>query len=236
MAYRRNYSRPVTALINHGPIEEDDTHKPWFDYVGHYGLGEDHVSELIRLMTENYVGSKKYPHRHFAPIHACRALGQIGDSGADLFIVTHLDDVENAKLIESVLVALAMLGPSSLKVLEQYFEWPQPSLESQILVAMGFRVFAEQNPHCRDECVAFLTKTLSLCAEHNPLLNGFLVYNLIELKATESAEVIERAFQKNRVDVDVSGRWPDVKVQLGLASSSEFAPDELMGAGERNSL
>ena len=54
------------------------------------------------------------------------------------------------------------------------------------------------------------------------MLNGFVVYNLIEFGATEAAEVIERAFEAKQVSEDVSGHWTDVQIQLGLARAGDL--------------
>ena len=233
MINRADYTHPISKLLDHGPIEGDaDETDQWFDYVGHYGFSRDDVPVLIRLAGESDAAGRKPTNESYAPIYACRALGQLGDAGADLYLANLIDDNSSDQLIENAIVALSMLGQGSLSVLKRRFEWLDISEHSQIEVVNAFLTFALWHPHCRDECVAFLSQILSNCSQHSAMLNGFVVYNLIELGATEAAEVIERAFEAKQVNEDVSGRWTDVQIQLGLARAGDFALKDLMYAGE----
>lgn len=233
MPKKNSYTRPVSRLLTHGPVTaKAKATEDWFDYVGHYGLTEVHLPGLIR-MTGGSDLSKRVPSHAYAPIHACRALGQIGDNGADLYLVQMVDDqLSRSELVENILVSLSMLGPSSLTVLERQFEYSEHEHEIQIALAAGFCVFAQQQPDYREQCVACLMRALANYAQQDPTLNGVLVYNLIELQAVEAAEMIEQAFRANAVDEAVSGFWADVQIQLGLAKASDFSPDALMYAGE----
>ena len=47
-------------------------------------------------------------------------------------------------------------------------------------------------------------------------LNSFLIYDLVELKAVEHIDLIEKAFASERVDKFVMGDFEDVQVELGL--------------------
>lgn len=69
----------------------------------------------------------------------------------------------------------------------------------------------------RETAVAAMVDTL---AKHEPdveMLNGALVGDLVfDLKATEAAEVIERAFAAGVVDPMSAGTWRKVRHELGV--------------------
>jgi hypothetical protein len=76
--------------------------------------------------------------------------------------------------------------------------------------------------------VAILSAELARHQTDLGSLNGFLVGDLLELAARESAETIERAFAANVVDPMVAGDWGDVRRELG-APSLGSAPDRSAG-------
>lgn len=223
----RSYSEAATRLLNHGPVT---TYEPdeWFNYVEHYQLGEMEVIELINIAAGTGVDWSDANQKE-APVHAVRALGQLGDSAADHFIVTLLDHVEYKTLTDSVLVALAMMGPRSLKALEHYFDFPDTSIGGQIVAADGFSIFAQYHPQHRDQCVQFLTQMLAEYETQEPGANASLVANLVKLRATESLGVIEQAFQQGWVEVGICDSWANIQIEFGLATAADFTEAELLG-------
>ena len=220
------YSPLVAQLLTHGPATLHTQPEDWFDYVGHYGLGEENLPELISLAGGVDIDSEK-PYQLDARVHACRALGQIGDPGADLFLVKLIDD-GNDLLTESVWFALSMLGLPGLKALEWYFNWTDTDMWGQVEAVHGISTFAQRHPQYRSRCVAFLTEALANGKQLDAMVNGFIVYDLVQLQAVESSATIEQAFDDGYVDEDVIGRWADVQVELGLASVADFEPGELL--------
>lgn len=235
MADQDDYPYPVSELLNHDSVETGaNGNGEWFDYVGHYGLSESDVPALISMTSQVDVDWQK-PQQWGAPIHACRALGQLGDTAADIYLVKLLDNDEDDFLVETVLVALSMLGPGSLKVLRQYFDWPDTDHWSQARAADGFVVFAQRHPEYRDECARLLSQALSDYPHHTPDLNGSLICNLVQLQATEFAAQIEQVFLSGRVEEGLTGTWPEVKAELGLANEADLSsaerPDMAVQAG-----
>jgi hypothetical protein len=69
----------------------------------------------------------------------------------------------------------------------------------------------------RDHVVGVLADQL---AKHEPSVysfNAFLIGYLADLKSSESAEVIERAFAAGLVDESVCGDWTTIRQELGVA-------------------
>ena len=230
MLDQEHISQAISRLLCHGPVTAEAM-EPWFDYVGHYGLTVSDIPDLVSLSQGAHSNQPLLSDDEVA-IHACRALGQLGDAQATTALVQRLDANGDDRLIENALVALSLLGPKGLDALKRFLVEPENSVWSRIEAAAGCRIFAQRNPPFREECVSFLSDALAEGTPQAAMLNGFIVFNLIELKATEAAEVISQAFQADCVDEDVSGRWPDVQIQLGLAKVTDFEPDALMYAGE----
>lgn len=111
MIDRADYPHPVSELLDHGPVTVSaaETDK-WFDYVGHYGLGEMDMPLLIDLIYEDGTVNPKYPYERYAPTHACRALGQLGDMAAGSDLVQLLDDDENDRSSRVLLSRLPCWG------------------------------------------------------------------------------------------------------------------------------
>lgn len=234
MIDRSYYPHPVDKLISRGPIKGMPFEpEQWFDYVGHYGLGEIDVPSLIDLAAEERRFSKKRLKEFYAPLHAVRALGQLGDMAADSYLVQLLDRYEDVDLAENVTVALTMVGPRALDLLIDYFNHPQTYPDSRSRAIEAIHLFAKRHPDQRDRCVQCLTDALANYQRHSALLNGFIVHYLIDLGATEAAAVISQAFAAGQVEEDITGSWAAVQVALGLAKESDFTSDELLGAGDR---
>jgi hypothetical protein len=75
---------------------------------------------------------------------------------------------------------------------------------------------ARQHPETRDECVAIITRQLERLDRGDTELNGFLVSELLDLKAEKAAPAIKQAFGARCVDESIVGRWEDVEWELGL--------------------
>lgn len=234
MINRKDYPHPVKQLITHGALEGGPFEpEQWFDYVGHYGLSEIDVPPLLTLMTEARRVNKKRAKEFYAPIHAVRALGQLGDMAADSGLTQRLDQHEDDDLVENVVAALTMVGPRALDRLKEYYYHPftHPDSRSRALEAIWF--YATRHPEQRDPCVQLLMQALESYRRQATWLNGFIVYYLTRLKATEAAALISQAFDAGQVQDDISGSWAAVQVALGLATEADFSPDELLSAEDR---
>ena len=52
--------------------------------------------------------------------------------------------------------------------------------------------------------------------------NGFLISDLVDLRATEALPVIEQAFAAGTVDEMIRGDWEDVQIEFGLKAEREM--------------
>ena len=86
---------------------------------------------------------------------------------------------------------------------------------SHITAACAYPKLVEFYPELREQVVQINTDLLEK-ANLGAMLNGFLVSNLIDLKATESINTIRQAIKLNLVDTGVAGDMEDVEIELGL--------------------
>ena len=72
-----------------------------------------------------------------------------------------------------------------------------------------------------------LTEALSQHKQQPAELNGSLVGRLLDLKALESVDVMEKAYKQGPMDEMVCGSWARVQIELGLATADDFTEEEL---------
>jgi hypothetical protein len=197
----------------------------WPDYLA-LGLGPEHIPDLIRLATDDamrWEADDDDP-ALWGPIHAWRALGQLHAGAAAEHLLgplRHIDDDDDDWAGEELPAVFGLIGPAAIPALATYLLDKEHGLWARVAAASGMRKIAERHPEARADCVAALTRALEPFADNDPALNGSLVSDLVDLKAVESAAVIERAFAAACVDETVMGDWEDAQVALGLKMARE---------------
>jgi hypothetical protein len=156
-----------------------------------------------------------------------RALGQLRDISALqplLAASSMLMDYDKGLgdwAIDELPQVYALLGPQAIPALTSVLSDTTWESNVRINVATGLKLIAERYPEHRDACVEILVHVLSETHEQYSGLNGFIISDLIDLKAVETAPVIERAFVAGEVDEMVVGKWDTVQIALGLKEPPE---------------
>lgn len=206
------------------------------DYVRMFDLGPAHVPALLSIVgaawTEEFSFDEEDDdddddQQPYVPIHAWRALGQMQaldalDALIDALTVAHrYDDDWFANDFPHL---AAMMGPSAAAPIQRFAGdsrhdlWPRASA----LEALG-RI-GQSHPETRERIVSFLVERLGLHQQNNPTLNAFILVPLLDLKAVEAADAMQRAFEARCVDTEVVGDWDDVRKALGLAPAKKTGP------------
>jgi hypothetical protein len=224
------YPPPLDVLLNLGTSPQGTE---WLDYRAK-GIGPEHISDLIRMATDPALnlGDPDSP-EVWVPMHAWRALGQLRAEAAVgplLGLLRPLDDDEYDDFALSELPQVfEMIGPAALPALEAALQEESRGSYALVSIAEAISSIGTAYREYRDRCVAILTRKLEAAARNDSGLNGFIISDLIDLQAVESAPVIERAFAADGVDVTVAGDWHDVFLALGL----EGTPPPSTGWSER---
>jgi hypothetical protein len=222
-----SYTPPVAGLLSLGEPDDDD--EDWLDYRAR-GLGPEHVPDLLRMVEDEGLneGDPDGP-EVWAPLHAWRALAQIGDPNAVRRVLDLLDREEyldDEWLDDDVPEIVGLTGPAILPAVKDFLSSPDHDPHATWTVADGLVELADRYPEVRDECVRFLVERLDHAEEYDPIANGGMIDALVEMEAQEAAPAIERAFETGNVDESAAGDWWDIQFKLGLI-------DELPDAAPR---
>jgi hypothetical protein len=216
------YTEPVASLLKLGRPEE-----PWQDYFA-LGITSRNVPELIRLLKDHELRILEPPAdlpddadlpEWYAQIHAWRALGQLKAEEAIpavLGILHQVDDDDDDWIGEDAAEVFALIGPAAISSLAEYLSDPTKRLYARVAAAESLVAIAKAHPEARDECVRILAAVLEQYKENDEGLNGFIIHDLVRLRAVEQIGLIENAFKAEKVDEMIMGDFEDVQIELGL--------------------
>jgi hypothetical protein len=215
-----DYSYPVSELLTFGDCRD---FRGWPNYLD-LGLGLEHVPELIEMATDeelHWTDSESL--EVWAPVHAWRALGQLRATAAIEPLLHLLHELEdNDWTLDELPEVYGMIGRAAIPALARYYLADgSHGLWARVAAARGLEQIAAGDASARAECVAVLSRQLERFTRNDPILNGFLINCLIDLRAVEAAPLMERAFAADRVDLSIQGDWEDVQVELGLKAARE---------------
>jgi hypothetical protein len=210
------YPDPVSHLLTLGDVRGADQ---WFDYRG-LGIGPEHIRDLIRMVQDealHWADSDSV--EVWAPIHAWRALAvlQAAEAAEPLVeLLDRIDEYDDDWVHNDLPRSLGVLGPAAIPPLRDYLTDPERGPWGRIAAADGLVEIGTEHPDTRAECVAALTAQLERFADTGPEVNAFVIYSLTELDAVETAPLIQKAFEAERVDLSLQGDWEEVQINLGL--------------------
>jgi hypothetical protein len=221
MAKPKPYEPPVSQLLALGdPREGDEFGQPpdrWLHYRA-LGLSEVDADELVRLATDKHLHTLSGDRTEvWAGLHAWRALGQLQVAkavGPLLDLLEFLEKHEDDWGLEEMPQVLGMIGPAAIEPAARFLVDATRGLYARIAASVALREIARRHPDCRAACVGRLVERLAHGRWNDPALNGFIVAQLLELRAIEAAPIIEKAFALGQVDPSIVGGWEDVRQEL----------------------
>ncbi|MGQ9870731.1 HEAT repeat domain-containing protein [Leptodesmis sp.] len=221
-----SYTGNVAKLLTFGDCHQMDWEN-WPDYPTEVGLQPEDIPELIRMAIDRTFDEMDSDRLEvWAPIHAWRALGQLKAEAAIVPLTTILNkDLD--WVWEELPRVYSMIGPAAIPVLADLIRDPSQDDSARNTAVDCLKEIAITHPESRNACVAPLMQQLEAFEENDITLNTSLIANLMDLKATEAAAAIEKAFAAERVDEFMVGSWPSVQIDLGLKQETDFSPDEL---------
>jgi hypothetical protein len=214
---RRGDARPLWGWRERDP-----------DYPREFALTPADVPDLIELARQFVKSLPEEEYLWSAPIHAWRALGQLGAVEAVqplLDMQDKLDALRDDWYLEEFHDVFALIGPAAIPAIAAYFQDRTHREFPRVSAANGLCEIAKLDAASRARVVDLITGELAAKLEGQYALNGCLVGYLLDLRAKESAEVIERAFAAGIVDELVAGNWRTVRDELGVEELG-LAPDQ----------
>jgi len=224
-----SYTPPVDQLLAYTSIKGEDPLPEEISYVEKFGIGPEHIPELICMATDDYLASDNANEFEFtAPIHAICTLAELRAEAAIEPLVILYDKVlknSNQWMLDALVDFYTDFGLVGLPVLEQFLADQSHEKRAQHFVRDTIEVLAKKKPEARPECIAAMTRRLAEFEVNDPVFNGFLIADLVDLKAVESVPLIQRALASGCVDKSICGDWNEVQYDLGLKERPEIEPD-----------
>ena len=216
------YSIPVRQLLSLGKPEDE-----WRDYK-QLGLSPENVPDLIRMAVDEQLNNAPTEGDSiWAPVHAWRALGQMGAADAVtplLSLFQRIDKCDDDWAQSDIPKALAQIGMAALEPAANYLADVTHDEWARIAAADTLGQIGRAKPDLRAECVTKLAAQLKKYSEQSESLNAFLVSPLWDLRAVEVMPLIELAYAANCVDESVLGDVEDVQIHFGLKTKRERPP------------
>jgi HEAT repeat protein len=214
------YHDPVAQLLTLGdPRQKDQMASEWRDYPA-LGLTAEHVPELVRMaLDKDLHWTDSEGGEEWAPLHAWRALAQLRAESAIeplLSLLDRIDDLDDDWAQIDLPEVFGMIGPAAIPGLRDFMADAEHGEWARVTATEGLVKMDERFPESREQVVAIITDQLRCFAEQERVVNASLVDGLCDLKAVESAAVIEQAFAADTVDLSVLGDWEEAQILLGL--------------------
>ena len=221
MTSRTIYQTPVDKLLTFGNCYNYGNQ--WRDYIAELDLGSQHIPDLIQMAVDGELyGVDSGDIKNWAPVHAWRALAQLGAKEAIEPLMQLFHQREDCDLVsEEMPKVFGKIGAMAIPYLQTYLADPSHGLFPRIAATNSLEEIANHHPIARSQSIGVLTQQLKLFNQNPAELNGFLVASLTHLQAKESALVIKSAFETasnvgETVPEDIAGTWDEVKQALGV--------------------
>ncbi len=226
MMSSHNYTTPVSQLLTYGELY-DYAFNNSTPYLEKFGLTAEHIPELIRMVGDDELhDSDEESLEVWAPIHAWRSLAELRNEAAIQPLISVIHKLpDHDFFIDELPHVLAQIGPAAIPALRDYLANPDYNASARYSAVDSLEVMATQHPEVRDECVSILTERLAYSDPESQILNSFIVYSLVKLKALEAVPAIEAAFAGDRINKHWCDDWDMIQVELGLKQPKKKLKD-----------
>jgi Protein of unknown function (DUF1186)/HEAT repeats len=218
-----DYAPPVDKLLTYGEPSLTSSNE-WPNYL-ELGIGPEHIPDLIRMAKDEELNDAETESLEvWAPIHAVRALGQLHAEAAIEPLVDLLQEQDDDDWMrEELPEVFGLVGSAAIPALTAFLTDSSHGLYPRASAANALVEIGKMHPELRSGSIAAITRQLELLdkSDDGVVLNGFLISDLVDLKAVEALPLIERAFATGSVDEMIID-WDDVQVDLGLKKRSEL--------------
>ena len=214
MSTSKPYPELVLDLLDLGEADWEE----WEDYQA-LGFTREHIPDLIRMATDRYLIVEAEEPEFWAPIHAWRALAQLGAKEAIEPLIRNYNLFEIADsdwLSDDLPDALVKLGPDCMPALAMYLIDTRHDTFPRMSAGETIKRIAQEYPDASDQAKGVLLSALELFEENEEDLNGALMADLLDLKAVEAMPLIRRAFDADAIDITIAGDLEDAEIELGF--------------------
>jgi tetratricopeptide (TPR) repeat protein len=218
-AARQRYPEMLCPLLSMGQPDEDTDYRQLAEPMA------DYVSDLIQMALDDDLNQREEDDPAvWAPLHAMYILGELGAAEAAEPLSQCLG-WEDEWVREALPKIYAGLGPVAVPTLETYLEDTTHDVWGRIRAVDSLATIGQAHDTERDAIVRYLTDYLDRpTADDNAdeeLLTTFAISGLADLEASEAYPAIKRAFDEDRVDLQVIC-LEDVEVDFGMRPKPDY--------------
>lgn len=216
-----------------GTLGEPQDGQRWLDY-SRYGVTTADASRLVSLIKDK-AGEfcESEDDDYWVPLHAWRALKALMPAGLELLISGLNLVCEDEWAQDEIPEVIAAARNAAIEPLAGFIMQADNEVQARFLAIDALAQVGKTNSSLRAKAIGRLTECLQASAAAESELNGYLIAQLIDLKAADSLPVITAAFAEERVAVSISGDLEDVEIGLGVRTErSTPRPDYHAKAGD----
>lgn len=231
----QTYSDPVAKLLSYGKCENFEE---WPDYL-EMGFNESHIPELIKMATDQDLHRDSSESDNvWAPVHAWRALGQLGAEEAfePLLDFFWMCDDDDEWVLEELPQVIGKIGSNGISRISEYLREKTNGIDPRIMAARSLKLIAQEHPEKKEECIKTLTEKLAEHSEEDEDINAFIIGYLTELKAIESIETIKEAYEADSVNLFIAGDFETVEIELGLKKERTKPREDAFSPGKGRNI
>jgi hypothetical protein len=210
-----SYPPPLDQLLALGQPAS-----PWAAWRDYFELGvtEEHVADLLRMFSDPALNGDDADEAAFwAPVHAARALGQLGAEAAAAPLAERLaTDPEDEWLQNDLPRALGLIGQAAIAAVEPFITLDHEHEFSRFGAMLTLVRVAAAHPRLEDDAFGVLVRKLEGWADQDPRFNGELIAAMLGAGYAPAAPLMEAAYAGGAVDESVAGDWEDAQVALEL--------------------
>jgi hypothetical protein len=159
----------------------------------------------------------------WAPIHAWRALGQLGAEAAIDPLVDLIEKWDDWDFYtEEVPEVFRLIGPASLPALTAFLDRPTANPFMRGTAAQGIAKIGRMHPETRETAVRTLMDRLSAYRENDIHYNTVLIGPLLDLEAVEAIPLLREIYAaEDAVDESWYGDIEDVEISFGVRTARD---------------
>jgi len=189
----------------------------WHDYL-RYGLDASDVPALLALVEDESLGRADGDSNEvWVPLHAWRALGQIGNPGAIAPLIEMFESLSDDDwALEELPKVMGMIGEPAIVPLTAYLKDSQREEFARVIASDSLLEIVQRHCECREAVIRAFRETMRDPDEASYTLNGLLISNLMDLGADETIDDIRELFENGFVDESICGDLEDVEIAFGL--------------------
>jgi hypothetical protein len=202
--------RPVDYTMFSPGVYGDPVHEllAWgWDLERHaaeYGTNESKwrpaIPDLVRMtLDKGLLNGWPGETSSWAPYHALSVLGHLGAHQVAGHLMALLN-MENDWLSDRLPSIWAQMGPQVEPLLWEYIDDRVIDAQKRSVALKGIELIAQLHPARRRDGIASLARRLQLSSAEDARINGYVVFILNRMQATEAGDAIVDAFELGKVD------------------------------------